>query len=205
MMESLPGISFEEKGHRYKVDGNYLPSVSTIIEPIRNAEYNGIPEDVMQTAARRGTIIHEAVETYILYGFRDVPLEICGYFDAFVAWKEARKPEILASEYRVYHKAMRYCGTIDLIYKVDGKLVMADVKTTAAIMRPLVSLQLEGYDRALYSHDIKVSEKRVIHLRPDGTFDDSFVTKGQESKAWQVFGSLLTIHNYISAMKNGRV
>ena len=68
----FPELNFEEKRHIYTINGQILPSVTTVMRPLDNEVYRGIDEDVMRMAADRGTAIHNAVENYVIYGIEDI-------------------------------------------------------------------------------------------------------------------------------------
>lgn len=88
----------------------------------------------------------------------DITPKYAGYFRAFLSWWKTRKPEPLATERRVYHKVLLYAGTVDLICEIKGRLTLVDYKSSASVNSKLCGVQLEGYDRALESHGIKVDE-----------------------------------------------
>ena len=60
----FPELKFEENRHLYMLDGQILPSVTTVMRPLDNALYQGIDEEIMKMAAHRGTAVHNAVENY---------------------------------------------------------------------------------------------------------------------------------------------
>ena len=71
----FPELRFEDKRNIYTLDGQLLPSVTTVMKPLDEALYRGIDESVMQMAAERGTAIHNAAENFALYGIEDIGLK----------------------------------------------------------------------------------------------------------------------------------
>jgi hypothetical protein len=67
------------------------------------------------------------------------------------------KPESVLSQYVVYSKIHKYIGTFDRLMKIDGKLVLADWKTTNYLDYGY-TMQLEAYYRAL----IEMSLEKLI-------------------------------------------
>ena len=115
-------LRFDEARHIYILNGLEIPSVTTIMKPLSNAEYKGISESVLNRAAEKGTAVHNAAENWVKFQIDDIDPEYRGYFDAFLAWWDEKKPVAVGSEVRLYHKIMRYAGTADLIAWVDGEL-----------------------------------------------------------------------------------
>lgn len=148
----------------------------------------------MNRAASRGTAIHNAAENYAKFGIEDVPPAYAGYFNGFRQWWDDAKPEILATEHKLYHKILRYAGTADLLCIINGKLTLVDYKTSAQVNTKLCAIQLEAYDRALESHGIKVEDRLILHLSKTGHKAVRFPRSG---KCWSVFSALLTIKNYM--------
>ena len=144
----FPELRFEEKRHIYTLEGQILPSVTTIMRPLDNALYQGIDEEIMRMAADRGTAIHNAVENYVLYGIEDIEPKHRGYFDGFLKFWEENNPEPLATESRLYHRILRYAGTADLPCIIGGKRVLIDYKTSAVVNSMLTGVQLEAYAKA---------------------------------------------------------
>lgn len=196
----FPELEFEEKRHIYTMDGQILPSVTTVMRPLDNALYKGIDETVMRMAADRGTAIHNAVENYVLYGIEDIEPKHQGYFDGFLKFWEENRPEPLAPESRLYHRILRYAGTADLPCIIGGKRVLIDYKTSAAVNKMLTGVQLEAYAKAYDSHGFKFDEKAVVHLRNDGSYQ-MVRYKANDLESWEVFTSLMVVWNHIQKYK----
>jgi hypothetical protein len=111
ILPDLTELSFESEKHIYKLNGRYIPAVSTILKPLSSALYKGIDDDIMKAAAQRGTSIHESIENYIKYGIEEFTETTEPYFRAFLSWWELYRPIPVESEYRVYHPLYRYAGT----------------------------------------------------------------------------------------------
>ena len=112
-------IAFDEERHIYTEGGFTLPSVTQIMTPMSLMLYSTVPDGTLQEAADRGTRAHEQVSNYVLYGIEEADEDTEPYVRAFVDFQKAFHPEWLASEYRCFHKTMRYAGTIDLIGYIE--------------------------------------------------------------------------------------
>lgn len=198
--KTFPELTFDDGPHIYTLDGIKAPSVTTLMKPLSEAVYGTVDRAVLNNAASRGTAVHNAIENWIDYGIEDITPELGGYFDGFLAWYQKFKPEILGSECRVYHKTLRYAGTVDLPCIIDGKQTMVDVKTTSALITMLARVQLEAYVRAYESHGEMFEQKAILHLKKDGTFTMELYPM-RDREAWTTFSALLTVSNYIQNNK----
>lgn len=190
----LQELEFEESGHIYKLFGMEVPSVTTLMKPLSSKVYGPIDTDVLDRAARRGTAIHNAIENYLDFGIEDIDEQYEGYFEAFKKWFGEKKPVVLATECRVYHKILRYAGTCDLLCLIDGELILVDYKSSSAVNSMLCGVQLEGYDRAWESHGLKIKGRRILHLKKNGTYAE--LNYERSSKCWAVLSALITIDSY---------
>ena len=196
----LKELTFEEERHIYCLNGNKIPSVTTIMRPLSNAMYGSVDEEILHKAAARGTAVHNAIENYSLFGIEDIDERYEGYFKAYKSWAKEHKLNIVANEIRTYHKSMLYAGTADMIAEVDGKLLLIDFKTSASINRMLTGVQLEAYAKAFESHGFSVDGKAILHLKSDGLYEWKIYEKN-DYESWEVFGSLMVVHNHIQKYK----
>lgn len=194
----LKELEFDDESHTYRLNGIVIPSVTTVMEPLSAEKYKGISSATLNNAANKGTEVHNAIENWIKFGFEDISPEHKGYFDGFKEWWSRRKPTVIGSELRIYHKLLRYGGTLDLLCYIDGKLTLVDFKSTAVLSDMLCGVQLEAYAQALASHGIKVEKKRILHLKNDGKWSDPEFA-ANDSFRWRVFGSLKCVYDYIQS------
>lgn len=192
-------LTFDEKTHIYRLDGSVIPSVTTVMKLLSMSEYGGVRADVLANAATRGSAVHHAIENYINFGIEDISEEYKPYFLAFLQFLSDKQPNILATEKQVFHKFLRYAGTVDLLCEINGKVYLIDFKTTAVMMRMLTEVQLEAYKQAIESHGLKIDAKAIVHLKNDGTY--RFEPQENDSECWTVFGCLLTVNSYIKKHK----
>ena len=197
----LPELTFDDPSHIYRLDGEIIPSVSRIMEPLKEATYSGISEKTLRNAADKGSSVHNSIENFFKFGIEDVAPEHRAYFDAFLDWFEKEQPVVVGSEIRIYHKILRYGGTIDLLYyDRNGWLILLDFKTTYAISDMSCGVQLESYEQALASHGIKVDGKKILHLKRNGRYK-VIDYPANDSRRWRVFGSLKCLYDYIQSYK----
>lgn len=195
-MNRLPSldIAFDDVGHIYTIDGIRMPSVTQIMEPMSLMLYRDVPADVLFSAANRGTRAHEQISNFVLYGIQEVDEDTRPYIEAFAEFEAAYSPTWIGSEYRIYHKALRYAGTIDLIghiYPDDGTGVdVVDIKCTAVYHPVMLATQLSGYCEALKSHGVSVRKMYGLQLQKSGKYRFEQVSDG-----YKTFLHCLAIYN----------
>lgn len=141
----LPELTFDEASHIYRLNGDIIPSVSKLMEPLKDQCYGGISKRTLENAAIKGSAVHNSIENWIKFGIDDIPSEHRGYFNGFMEWWKQYKPRVFGSEVRIYHKLMRYGGTIDLLCEIGGLLELIDFKTTYTLLEMACGVQLEAY------------------------------------------------------------
>lgn len=194
----VPGLTFDEDSHIYRMDGLEVPSVSAIMEPLSRAKYSGISAKTLANAAEKGTSVHNGIENFIKFGIVDVPEEYKGYFEAFLKWWDQYKPVVVASEVRLFNQAYRYAGTADLLAFVEDILTLIDFKSTYTVSEMTCGVQLEAYARAAISMGVEPKAKKILHLQRDGKF--KYIDfKLNDLERWRVFTALKTVHDYIEA------
>lgn len=165
-------IDFEPVQHVYSLRGVKLPSVTQIMQPMSLMLYEGIPSNTLSEAADRGTRAHEQISNYVAYGIVETDEDTECYMRAFLQFEEHYRPVWIGSEYRTYHKLMRYAGTLDLIGYIqpdDGTGVdVIDIKCTSEYHPVMLATQLAGYAEALKSHGIQIRKRYGLQLQRNG-------------------------------------
>lgn len=192
----FPELEFIEGTHTYKLNGIVVPSVTTLMKPLSQKVYGDTDPDVLARAAARGTAVHQACENYALFGIDDCPTEFAGYFEGFKKWWNKKKPVVLGTECRVYHKQHGYAGTCDLICQIGSAVTLVDYKTTATVNDMLCMVQLEGYSRAWESQGFKIDDREILHLQNIGDYSEHHYPKSVE--CWQVLSACETLRNYMN-------
>ena len=200
VIPEFAGLTFDEGPHIYRLDGREIPSVSSIMEPLRNVHYAGISEKTLERAANKGTAVHNAIENWLKYEIEDIAGDHYGYFAAFLDWYRYRNPDVIGSEIRVFHKILRYGGTCDLLCVIDGKIWLIDFKTTYTISEMTCGVQLEAYSQAFASFGYKIDQKMILHLKQDATWKEYFFPANDPTR-WRVFGACKTVYDYTRSCK----
>ena len=165
-------VDFDEERHLYTLRGMRMPSVTQIMRPMSLMLYSDVSNDALYEAADRGTRAHAQVEAIVKYGVEECDDDTEGYIAAFQAFQADYRKEWLGSEYRTYHKIMRYAGTIDLIADAgaEGAVDVIDIKTTAQFHRKMLEVQLGAYAQALMSWGVNVHGVYGLQLFKDGKY-----------------------------------
>lgn len=193
---AVKNLEFDEERHIYSYNGIKVPSVTQIMKPLSSDAYGSIPKATLDKAAERGTRVHNAIEIFTNYGFEDASDDAIPFFEAFKDWYNLRKPEVLATELKLFHSSYIYAGACDLLCEIDGVPTLVDYKTTSTVQDKLCGVQLEAYSRALADMGFKVQNKMILHLSKDGKWNEhSFAAN--DMMRWKVFTSCLAIRDYL--------
>lgn len=130
-----------------------------------------------------GTIVHEGINLFLTDKpkFREWSLAVDaevfnGPMRAFMDWYLPQKAKVLKTEFPVFSRALNYAGTADMLLEIDGKIILADCKTTNVSryglkvngqdtgIYPEAILQLGAYAKAY--HEEETTRKEVGTLRP---------------------------------------
>lgn len=180
---------FDEETHKYYVDGVEKPSVTEIANPISFERLDALQKSMLERARMRGTRCHELAEEYLLLGeldIEEIETEFIPYIQQFVLWVKTYRPKVIFTEKQLFGN--EFCGTLDLVCEIDGKIINVDYKFTSSIDKKSLSVQLEGYSRLAKENGIQIDEGWFLHIKKD-----SFVFKPiTKDKEWF---DLLLLHN----------
>lgn len=156
-------LEFLDQSHIYLIDGVKVSSVTQLLNRKFGKKYDGIPKEVLNKAAERGTQVHKAIECYC-QGFDDGSSEVRDFkflqrhygFEAV----ENELPIIL------HFGGNLYAGRLDLILKINNGYAVADIKTTATLDKEYLGHQLNLYRMGVeQSYDYKIDSLYGIHLK----------------------------------------
>ena len=130
-------------------------------------------------AAATGTDVHKIADRLARGEDVDVPDELAGLVDGYLAFVADWQAEILATEAGIANRRWWYAGTFDLLARLRGELVaLIDIKTGASGVWPDACLQLAGYRHAEVMLDAegrevampKVDATYALWLTGDGSY-----------------------------------
>lgn len=143
-------------------------SVTQVISPYN--DFSGIPGHVLEHAAKRGTIVHQACSCYIDGVWQGrLPVDCEGYFDSFRNWFDKTVKQSIWNERKLIDKKLQFSGTPDLYCEmIDGQRMIVDFKTPVNF-NPAWALQLSAYYHlAIKCRAGKPDGCMSLRLRADG-------------------------------------
>jgi hypothetical protein len=149
-----------------------------------------------------GTEAHKLIENWIK-GERPLVLDkktqVGKMVHNFVDWAIENKVEFIESEKRLYSQKHWYAGTVDLVFEMDGKRYIGDIKTSSGIYQEAF-YQMGGYEIALDEMGFgKVDGYLVINLKKDGTMDLKVSDNREINK--QAFLHCLELYKIINSLE----
>ena len=169
-------LVYDDAKHTYTVDGVKLPSVTSIVAPIKAGDYE-VDNAVLNQAKERGSKIHEKCADYDFGAISEessVNPDIAAYLKGWIDFSKDYQPEWLYIEQQMC--VSDYAGTVDRIGIIDGKPVVVDIKTTTSMDRAskiALCAQIAGYVNLTENNtDLKIETKDCfgVQLKRDGTY-----------------------------------
>jgi hypothetical protein len=124
----------------------------------------GAPGRTRDAAANRGTEVHRLADKLAHGQEVDVPEELAGHVDAYLAFLAAFKPSSALLERPVFNRKYRYGGTMDMLAESDdlGRTLF-DIKTSGSGIYGDIALQLAAYGNS----EVYVDEAGTEHPMPE--------------------------------------
>lgn len=128
-------------------------------------------------AAEVGTMVHDYFELFARGNPPRRPHpDVLPFVPHIEAFHTRYNPEYLHIEDAVWSDEHLYAGSFDFLARIDGEIVMGDVKTTRSGVHEEVALQLAAYahaDRIIGQDDTihpmpEITAGACLHLRPEG-------------------------------------
>lgn len=172
--ERLEGISFDESRHEYRIDGNVVPSVTQVLEPVR-LETGG--SDAQREYKRQ---IGKALDAAIQLSERNeldyatLAPEVLPFFEAWLVFKRDTGFRPILLQPIVYSRRLRFAGRPDIFgTRIPDSLnpdELIDTKCTWT-MEPATAVQTAGYSiAALESLGVRVKKRAGLQLLRDGKY-----------------------------------
>lgn len=200
--DSINIESGREQQRRYLVNGEKLPSVTTLTGILdkpalldwaaRLAREGQDWREVRDSAGDRGTNAHDVALDVVqgkLRRLSDLPTEHRPYAQAAMKWVAERRPEVVLAEKMVASTEHGYAGRFDLLARIDGHRIRLDYKTVTAWhfkrkkgepteekLPPYDenALQLDLYEGAALECGYEAADYgMVVRLGPDGEYEET--------------------------------
>lgn len=156
-------VRFDSDTHTYTLDGKELSGITSLLDrQLFKDKYSGVPDEILQKAAERGTLIHQQCEMAD-EGFPVTSEEAINY----MLLKQKYNLRHEESEYLVSDNE-NYASCIDKVYRYDDNtFFLGDIKTTYKLNKEYVQWQLSIYAHLFEKQNkgAKVSSIFAIWLR----------------------------------------
>jgi hypothetical protein len=143
-------IEFLDSRFYQHSNGAFYPSVTTILDayPKSAAFYEWLKrmgedaDEVRDEAGRKGSQVHQLCEDYdrgfecsILNEFGQAQYKQIEWamFERYVEFRNRFPYELVANELHYISPYHGFAGTLDRVFRVDGKLILVDLKTSNAL------------------------------------------------------------------------
>lgn len=158
-------VVFDEEKHTYQLGDVMLQGITGMIHrQLFPDKYKDVPQFIMNRAADRGHNIHHDVELADATGIAN-SIEAKNYMMMRIsAGYEAVKNEYTVSD------EQHFASNIDCVWEKDGKISLADIKTTyGGLDKEYLSWQLSVYAYLfeLQNIDLKVDKLFGVWIRDD--------------------------------------
>ncbi len=137
-------VEFLDQRFYKNTDGNYYPSVTTILDAYPKGkrfeqwlkDMGNEADDVVERAATQGSNVHEAVEKLLkghVVEWKDYTLEEWKMILRFQDFFTSNEMLLVAVEVNLLSESIGVGGTIDIVCKINGERWLIDTKTSGDI------------------------------------------------------------------------
>jgi hypothetical protein len=140
----------DSRYYEHPQTGIFYPSVTTLLDcyPKSAAFYEWLKktgedaDEVRDEAGRKGSNVHQLCEDYdrgfecsILNEFGKAQYKQIEWsmFEKYVEFRNKFPYELIANELHYISPALGFAGTLDRVFRIDGKLILVDIKTSNAL------------------------------------------------------------------------
>ena len=201
---ALVTLTFDEARHVYRLDGQVLPGVTSVLNVIHKPELMawvgrlGTVESNRQrdAAANHGIWVHAACEAVARGECVDDPV-LLPYVEPYSSWLNANVHRVLAAEPQVASRTHGVAGSIDLVAEmIDGQNAIIDLKTGSTVP-DTTPIQTSAYGRLLLEQDgVETTRRIAIHLprKSPGELTVIEYPAETEPEDWRVFLCCLILY-----------
>lgn len=189
---SSGGFSFDPERHEYALNGEWLPSVTQVLEP--EEQLDGIPPEDLARGRERGHHVHEACA---LLAYKN--LEWRTLDPLLVPWVEAAQKfltesnfTVLRVEHRMFDPDLKVAGTMDLFGVMNRNSWIIDFKS--GFVSRTAGPQTAAYDK-LFRRTFggRENKRAVVELHDDATYKLRPFT---DTRDYSIFVSALNLYHW---------
>lgn len=181
-----------------------LPRVTEILHCF--AQYRGVPRDVLENAAARGTKVH-GLCACVAQDLWVPPMidELKPYVESFTRWHDSNVKRLYMVEKRMQDSNLSYTGQIDFVFRLnDDKCWLVDLKTC---LKPMKThpVQMAAYVKLLKDNDVNVDGAKLVYVPKTGKDATEIMFSLDDLRVYyDVFASALKCYQYFNGASNGK-
>ena len=165
-------INFDPVAHVYTDEnGDVVKSVTQILKAVGFGPQGDYKSEAMVNAAERGNIVHDFLNSHVLFGETaddEVGHEHRKYYSAFKKFLSENDVKFECGEYAVFNtiNGVDIAGTVDVKCVINGKRAIIDFKTTKTIEK------YHAFQLALYRglDEEKTDAGYILQLMANGQY-----------------------------------
>lgn len=171
-------VVYYDEPHKYYVDGVEIPSITEIVGVLAIYygwdDYKQINSNILENAAKKGTILHKSIEQYERFKIEAETIEFGNYLKV----KNEHGFKVVENEkivILVINNKPVAIGRLDMIIELNNKFAVMEIKRTSKYYKEKVALQLNLYRLAyLQSYNNReIQALKVLRLyNSDIQFED---------------------------------
>jgi hypothetical protein len=167
-----------------------------------------LPDQKRDSAAVRGTAVHQLAEQYVRHQAVDVDEDLLPYVQSYARFIDDFDPTSVHEELMIGNREHRYAGRLDSIQQIPGQgLALVDYKTSRGVYGE-TALQVAAYRFAEFYVDaegeeqpmLEVDATFVLHIQPNG-YD--LIPLQSDRTAFEAF--LIAKANYLTNVQSRRL
>lgn len=133
--------TYSEEWHTYRFNGKIIPSVTQLLD---DGTYVGVPEDILESARLRGTLIHKEIEDYLKRGLKGYTDEATKFIEYYQENKE-----------KFEEKAIWDIKTYTTATKKNREKCYKQIKMYAEGVKYLTGIEIDNYYMVHLPHNKK--------------------------------------------------
>lgn len=159
-------LEFDNDSHTYLYEGIIVPSITQVMRLKFRGMYASVKPEILKASADHGTAVHSAIENWCK---SELPSDLAE-LRHFQVLKKRYGFEVLKNEIPCVIKEPSVAGRIDLVLRdKEGRLALADIKTTASFEKEYVAYQLNLYKKGYEdTYGEEIQALYIVHVRSYG-------------------------------------
>jgi len=192
----MPNFEYDPENHIYKLDGNVIPGYSEIAKAEGLVDLSAVDGKILQESADFGKKFHRMTQLWDKkrLDLATLDKQLIPWLETYKRFLKEYKVEIYAEwiEQPIYSTIWKYGTTPDRLGMVNGKLTVAEIKTTTTI-HPAVRLQLAAQKIALTEQTgLKITKRMAVQF-----FQDEYKVHPYDSpKDERIWLSAVILYNF---------